>query len=348
MARLTASINSSGRTGFSRKSSAPCLTLVTAVATVPWPDRNTTGTWRSLRRSTSWTSRPVMPFMHMSSRTQVGPSGNWWRRKSVGEPNVFTAYPTERTSREMLRRTAGSSSTTTTVASVEGWSSVMVTGSLSGKGDVHGQAAADIPNCPDATPVTVRDDCLTDRQPHSQPVRLGGVERLEHPLEQRVLDRWPRVGDGQDHLSGPRLGADGQILPPRRLAPHRLQPIACQVQRHLLQLHPAARDGRQPGHQLQCDPDPALPGFGADEQLDLPQRVIQVDLFQVALFHDPPRLAEQAALALDDLRHPHRGVDDVVEGVVGAGQVRVTRLEQVANSLGVGHHRRQWLVELVG
>src|SRR5262245_5110708 len=211
------SISTGGEAGFSRKSIAPPRRACTDVGTDPWAVRTITGGCNGRACKFSSSCKPFSPSSSMSSTTQPGGSGS-----KVARNSRLDAYPAERSPCAASNacsdpRSAGSSSTTNTVGSVDVMrnSSSVVRAPTSGWQD-EGDAAtffAQLALDPDAATM-VLDDRPRDRQAHPEAVGLRGEEGLEHAVRQ--LRRDARAAVLHSHLDvtargEPRLDTD----PPR-------------------------------------------------------------------------------------------------------------------------------------
>src|SRR5262249_6420689 len=105
-----------GRTGFSRKSIAPCLSAYTDAGTSPCAVSTMMGSEACSARRRSRTSMPLSPCRRRSRTRQPGRSGAYVAKNSRPDAKVSAWRPAVPRSVAIDVRSAGSSSTTKTVA----------------------------------------------------------------------------------------------------------------------------------------------------------------------------------------------------------------------------------------
>src|SRR5262245_41766742 len=175
-------------------------------------------------------SSPLSPGRCTSNTRQLVASVRGPAKNCCAEAKVFTLSPADRIRPAKDSRTDSSSSTTKTIAS----DSVITPLVVFQKGKLKSRAGAVIRPGPQL-PAVILDNGAADRQPHSQPLRLGRVESVKDLFE--VLPVKPDAGvlHGDENLVRfVSAGRDQQFSRPARRRRGGFDAVHNQIENDLL------------------------------------------------------------------------------------------------------------------
>ncbi len=188
------------------------------------------------------------------------------------------------------------------------------------------------------------DDRTTDRQTDPHAFLLGGVERVEQPMDVFRLHADTTVADRKFDIAAVMPAHPNLQLRLIRLKLfHRIDAVEHQVQQHLLDLHPISQQRRQALRNVdqQCD---ALPLYLAVcQRHDLSDGIGHADPLLVS-----GRTLRQGAHPHDDVACAVRVTDHAVDGLPGLFQIDRLGGQPALTGITAGDNGRQRLIDLVG
>src|SRR4029450_8990423 len=295
------------------KSTAPAFTARTAIGTSACPVTTIVGNPAPRRTSSACRSSPLMPGMRTSRTRHPVCVGSYSRRKSAALAYVRTVNPTDSSRQRSDSRIARSSSTTKTIGS-GGIASPL----RRRQQHVERGAARRVRGDPELSAMDL-DDRPADRKPEAHAVLLGGEEGLEQP-RRRAL-RQATSGIAHDQLDG---GAGASDRLDRKLArravagAHRLEPVANQVEDHLLELDGVDLHLERRVTEREAQRDALLARLDLGEVNRVADEHVQVRAPASRL-----GVADELADAAEDLAGPQRLVGDRVDHAEQRGRIDV-------------------------